>query len=98
MRDGQGEEVMHYMGDFKRGRRHGSGTWQGGDGGCFYYCGGWRDGFMSGQGLFSWRQSGHKFEGVFREGCPVSGVITTAGNRRLRVSFAGCLACSISQK
>ena len=51
VRDGTGQELMHYMGEYCEGRRHGIGVWQGSRQGCmFHYSGQWADGYMSGEG------------------------------------------------
>ena len=90
VRDGTGQELMHYMGEYSGGRRHGMGVWQGGDQDCMlHYSGQWANGYMSGQGVFSWRHQGHSFEGIFYMGCPQKGVITTASCRTLTCSFIG---------
>jgi hypothetical protein len=81
-----GSERMNYTGAYRNGCRHGTGVWQGGDNG---YSGSWANGFMSGEGEFSWKTAGHTFRGLFRLGCPLTGIITTASGRKLSVTFRG---------
>jgi hypothetical protein len=81
-----GSELMNYTGAYRNGCREGTGVWQGGDNG---YSGSWANGFMSGEGEFSWKTAGHTFRGLFRLGCPVTGIITTASGRMLSVTFRG---------
>ena len=92
LRDAKGQELMHYMGEYRYGRRHGTGVWQGGgEDGMFHYSGEWMNGLMNGEGVFTWKHKGHSFQGIFRMGCPVKGVITTSSCRSLACSFAGNL-------